>query len=134
MADLWICKTCLCLGPPSWYGTTRRRLSAPACSSCGHRTIVPADSPKGADLLTKAGITAADLERAVYASYRGWMRVVGIIIGTMLIAGNVAQVTEDASKFSPVMVFVSLVLIVACVVSLRIHKRDRPTGSSPPAP
>lgn len=129
MSNLWVCKNCQCVGRPSWQMTSRRRMSSiPACSSCGHKTIVPVDSPKGNALVSSLGITSSDLEIADYESYSEGSRVIGILVG---LSGTIYSLSSGFANIGIGTVLLIL-LAVGCGLSLYGHYRSKPTDPPPP--
>jgi hypothetical protein len=126
---LWVCKSCETIGPMGrigWYS------SAPACSTCGHRTTVPADSAKGADLIRRWGITADQLSEMEWRAFSYAPRVFWLVSGSAWTAVCLTGehhnlgVTGTAALFSAGWAILSLVL--------HFRSRPRATGTSPPAP
>jgi hypothetical protein len=115
---LWICKNCSSVGSPSWGSTTRGN-SAPACSSCGHKTIVPIDSPKGSELARKAGFDERALRLSEWRDYSKTFRYAGIAVGIIGVIGSIA--TRPG-----ILIGIWIVLPIYGVASLYLHARNAP--------
>lgn len=127
MANLWACKNCETIGPAGRIGWNS---SAPACSTCGHRTTVPIDSAKGHALIDQWGLSAEQLGEMEWRAFSYAPRIFWLVSGSAWAAVCLTGKQHDLGITGMAAVFSA----GWAIVSLALHYRDRPrvTGTSPP--
>lgn len=129
MANLWVCKNCETIGPAGrvgWYS------SAPACSTCGHRTTVPVRSAKGAEMLERWSISAEQLSAMEWRSFSYAPRIFWLVSGAAWTATCLTGAHHDLGVTG----MLAALSAAWGAGSLLMHFSSRPkvSGTSPPAP
>jgi hypothetical protein len=121
--SLWICKNCETVGSrgaSGWYS------SAPACNSCGHRTTLPVDSPKGAELAERLGITSDKLRSMEWRSFSYSTRIFWLLTGSAWTATCLTGKRHDLGVTGSLALFSALWAVVS--ILLHFLRRPKPIG------